>query len=130
MVTGSNPVGAPHGTKCHSQRKFVQDQKLRHMQLFVTLTLAPACPALSTSWVCFVKVNIPQIRTLPCREPGADCRAGVDRDTGHALIGNIVCRAEGQEGRLRPSRSGAPNVADDQDERRLSRRRGAAQYAS
>jgi Protein of unknown function (DUF3489) len=51
--------------------------------------------------------------TVSCREPGADCRAGVDRDTGHALIGNIVCRAEGQEGRLRPSRIGAPNVAGD-----------------
>src|SRR5580700_8158788 len=30
--------------------------------------------------------------TVSCREPGADCRAGVDRDTGHALIGDIVCR--------------------------------------
>jgi hypothetical protein len=49
--------------------------------------------------------------TVSCREPGADCQAGVDRDTGHALIGDIVCRVEGQEGRLRPSRSGTPNVA-------------------
>ena len=49
--------------------------------------------------------------TVSCREPGADFRAGVDCDTGHALIGNTVCRAEGQEGRLRPSRSGAPNVS-------------------
>jgi hypothetical protein len=36
--------------------------------------------------------------TVSCREPGADCRAGVDRDTGHALIGDSVCRAEGQKG--------------------------------
>ena len=28
-------------------------------------------------------------------EKRSDCRAGVDRDTGHALIGDIVCRAEG-----------------------------------
>src|ERR1700730_9583856 len=44
--------------------------------------------------------------TVSCREPGVDCRAGVDRDTGYALIGDIVCRAEGQEGRLRPQRYG------------------------
>jgi hypothetical protein len=28
--------------------------------------------------------------TVSCREPGADCRAGEDRDTGHALIGDIA----------------------------------------
>src|ERR1700730_17571146 len=33
--------------------------------------------------------------TVSCREPGVDCRAGVDRDTGHALIGDIVFRGQG-----------------------------------
>ena len=48
----------------------------------------------------------------------SDCRAGVDRDTGHALIGDIVCRAEGQE--EVKNASGMQKGADDLEDLRLN----------
>jgi len=42
----------------------------------------------------------------------------VDRDTGHALIGDIVCRAEGQE--EVKNASGMQKGADDLEDLRLN----------
>jgi hypothetical protein len=38
---------------------------------------------------CYQILRSSPTGTVSCREPGADCRAGEDRDTGHALIGDI-----------------------------------------